>query len=287
MTQSIITRQNLEDFDREIFWFQNSIDEINNDLDRLNIKLNNMTNKRINLKLLYELMTNIENYRNGYDIKKLRLTQFNNRLLQFKYRTDYLIHEIEATRAKLNNNQTLTPIKNELDDISEMFNLYLSDINYNLNKLENLDDLHYKLNNMHGQIEHLSDLIKKREHKYKVALTLTSATTQNAMAKKNKIKILADEARLNNWSRDWANQLHNTNPYMKTLIKYYEKTTSVPKRRLFIGKYQKKLPTFFFHKKYVSYEPYYRVGSRDVIAENSEDQREASIENSDSQSSVA
>ena len=287
---STLMSYNKDEFDKKIFSFQNSIDEINNGLDSLNIKLNNITNEKINLKLLYECMTNIENYRQNHDMQKLRLTQFNNRLLQFKYRTDYCMHEIEINRAKLNNNHTLTTIKNELSEISEMFNLYLSDINYNLNKLDNLDDLHNKLNNMHNQIEylnenlkHASEFIKKKEHKYKVTLTLTSATPKNAMAKKNEIKVLADEARINNWSRNWTHHLQKTNPYMKTLIKYYENSTNIPQRYLFIGKYQKTMPKFFFHKKYIRYEPYYRVGSRDVIAENSEDQREPTVENSDSQ----
>ena len=276
---------NKENFDQQIFSCQNAIDKIQNNLDRLNISLNKTSNTRINSKLLDELMTKIENHHTSSKAKKLRLDQFNNRLLQFKYRTDFCENEIENISKKPNQTQYDAISENILNDISQEFNAYLNEVNNNPNMLENLDMLHNKLNHIHRKVDGLNDrldlistTIKQKEHKQKVALTLKSATSRNAMTKKNEIKKLADEARQNEWPRDWIRlnmKPQNVKPYILTLISYYKRTTYIPKKRLFIGKYQKNLPQFFFNQKQnVLYEPLYRVFSRDVIAEKSEDQND-------------
>ena len=274
-----------EEFDQEIFSCQNTIDQIQNDLDRLNIRLSKTSNTRINSKLLDKLMTKIENLHADSKSKKLRLTQFNNRLLQFKYRTDFCENEIQNISKKSRHTQYDANNKNILSDISFEFNAYLNDINNNINQLENLDMLHNKLNYIHKKVDSLSErldliseAIKQNEHKKKVALTIRSATSKNAMTKKNEIKKLADEARQNEWPRSWIHlnkNPRNVKPYILNLISYYQKTTYIPKKRLFIGKYQKELPKFFFNQKQsVLCEPFYRVLSRDVISEKSEDQND-------------
>ncbi len=274
-----------EEFDQEIFSCQNAIDQIQNDLDRLDISLNKTSNTRINSKLLDKVMTKIENHPANSKAKKLHLTQFNNRLLQFKYRTDFCANEIQNISQKSGQTQNDAINKNILSDISCEFNAYLNDINNNINQLENLDMLHNKLNYIHKKIDRLNNRlnliteeIKQNEHKEKVALTLRSATSKNAMTRKNEIKKLADEARQNEWSRNWIHlnaNTQNVEPYILTLISYYKRTTYIPKKRLFIGKYQKKLPRFLFNQKqYIIYEPFYRVLSRDVISEKSEDQND-------------
>ena len=274
-----------EEFDQEIFSCQNTIDQIQNDLYRLDISLNKTSNTKINSKLLDKLMTKIENHHASSKAKKLRLTQFNNRLLQFKYRTDFCANQIQNISQKSINTQNDAINENILSDISQEFNAYLNDINNNINQLENLDMLHNKLNHIHKKVDSLSnrldlisEAIKQNEHKKKVALTLKSATSRNAMTRKNEIKKLADEARQNEWPRNWIHlnsSSQNVSPYVLTLISYYQKTTYIPKKRLFIGKYQKKLPRFFFNQKQqILYEPFYRVLSRDVISEKSEDQND-------------